>query len=195
MKKYLIVAGILIVVGAYIASKYNSLVTLTNNADAQWAQVDTVLQRRFDSINQAVGSIKAANKSEQDALQKVTDARKIYTAASGNVEAQVAAANNYGGALNGLLLTRATVQEGYPTLKTPELIGGLVSGVNIEGSENRISVERGRYNEIVKNYNNTVTVFPSNLFAKTFGFTKRSYFELVNTEAKQAPAIGQDLKF
>ena len=198
MKKYtsgLMVLGLLVLCALYVGSKYNNLVRLSNEVDTQWAQVDTVLQRRFDSINQAVGSIKAANKSEQDALQKITDARKIYMAASGDTEAQVAAANNYGGAMNGLLLSRATVGEAYPNLKTPDLIGGLVRGVEVEGSENRISVERQRYNDMVKEYNNNVMLFPGNVFANIFGFEKRTPYTLTNEAAKEAPVIGEGLNF
>ncbi len=195
MKKYIIILAVFVVIGGYVASKYNSLVTLNNGIDAQWAQVDSVLQRRYDSINQTIGGLKVANKNEQDAITKITDARKIYTAASGNTEAQVAAANNYGGALNGLLLARSAVQENYPNLKTPELVGGLIAGVTVEGNENRISVERQRYNDTVKDYNNIVKVFPTNMFANAFGFKVRSYYNLTNQEAKQAPSIAPDLKF
>jgi LemA protein len=179
----------------YILSGYNKLARAANEIDAQWAQVNTVLQRRFDAIEQSVGGLKISNKSEQDALQKITDARKIYTAAQGDTEGQVAAVNNYAGALNGLLLSRAAIGEQYPNLKTPELVGGLIQGVNVEGNENRIAVERQRYNEIVKSYNDMILTFPSSLTAKVFGFAKRSYFDLVNTEANQAPKIGEDLKF
>lgn len=191
MKKYLItlgvIVGIIVLVVMYGASKYNTLVRMNNEVDAQWAQVDSVLQRRFDSISQTIGAIKGAKDTELEAIKQVTEARKIYTAASGNTEAQVAAANNYAGALNGLLLARSTVQEAYPNLKTPDLVGGLVGGVNVEGNENRINVERQRYNEIVKEYNNSVTTFPTNIFANAFGFAKRTYFEIVNQEAKSAP--------
>jgi LemA protein len=116
-------------------------------------------------------------------------------AAQGDTEAQVAAANNYGGALNGLLLARSTVGENYPNLKTPDLVGGLIAGVTVEGNENRISVERGRFNEAVLNYNNAVTLFPGNLFAKMFGFEKKPFFNLVNAEASCAPKIAPNLDF
>jgi LemA protein len=195
MKKILIVVAIFVVVGGYIGVKYNSLVKLNNNVDAAWAQVDNVLQRRFDSIDQAVGALKVSNKNELEAIKMVTDARKIYMAAQGDTEAQVAAANNYGGALNGLLLARSTVGENYPNLKTPDLVGGLIAGVTVEGNENRISVERGRFNEAVLNYNNAVTLFPGNLFAKMFGFEKKPFFNLVNAEASSAPQIAPNLDF
>jgi LemA protein len=188
----LLILAILII---SIFSGYNKLARSQNEIDAQWAQVNTVLQRRFDAIEQSVGSLKISNKSEQDALQKITDARKIYTAAAGDTEGQVAAVNNYAGALNGLLLSRSAIGEQYPNLKTPDLVGGLIQGVNVEGNENRIAVERQRYNEAVKTYNEMILTFPSNITARIFGFSKRSYFELVNTEANQAPKIGEGLNF
>jgi len=196
MKKIILgILAVAILIGFYTASKYNNLVTLSNGVDTQWSQVNTVLQRRFDSIEQAVGGIKVANKNELEAIQKITDARKIYVAANGNTEAQVAAANNYGGALNGLLLSRTAIGEAYPTLKTPDLVGGLISGVTIEGSENRIAVERQRYNEAVQTYNNAVTLFPGNLFAKTFGFEKRSLYQLTDSAVNEAPKIAPNLEF
>lgn len=197
MKKNTILAivAVAVILGFYTSSKYNNLVTLNNAADTQWAQVNTVLQRRFDGIEQAIGALKVANKNELEAIRMVTEARKIYTAANGDTEAQVAAANNYSGALNGLLLTRATIGEAYPTLKTPDLIGGLIAGVTVEGSENRIAVERQRYNESVQTYNNAVTLFPGNMLAKAFGFTKRSLYVLTDPTAAQAPKIAPNLEF
>ena len=176
-------------------NQYNTLITLNTNIDAQRSQVDSVLQRRFDSIDQAIGGIKISNKSEQDALQKITDARKIYMAAAGDTEAQVAQANNYAGALNGLLLARSTIAEQYPNLKTPDLVGGLVAGVSIEGNENRINVERMRYNDFVRDYNIAIAKVPGNLFAKFFGFEKKSFFEITDEQVKQAPKIAEDLNF
>lgn len=193
-----IVLAILAVVAIFFfwgVGKYNTLVKTNNAIDAQWAQVDSVLQRRFDSIEQTVGGLKISNKNEQDALQKITDARKIYTAASGNSEAQVAAANNYAGALNGLILTRSAIGENYPNLKTPELVGGLINGVTVEGNENRINVERMRYNEMVRDYNTQVMIFPGNTLAKMFGFKERSYFEIASEESRQAPQIAPNIDF
>lgn len=193
-----ILLGIIVVVvlaGLGIMAKYNSLKVASNNVDAQFAQVDSVLQRRMDSIDQAVGALKISNKNEQDALQKITDARKIYEAAGDNAEAKIAAANNYNGTLNGILLSRGINGENYPNLKTPELVGGLMGGVSIEGNENRINVERMRYNEMVNDYNNQISTFPGNVVAGFFGFQKKTFFELTDQNAKNAPQIGKDLNF
>ena len=195
MKNFFMIVVVLVLLAIYPISQYNSLIVSSNAIDAQRAQVDSVLQRRFDAINQAIWGLKVSNKSEQEALQKITDARKIYTAAQGDTEAQVAQANNYAGALNGLLLSRSMIGENYPNLKTPDLVWWLIGWVNIEGNENRINVERQRYNDLVRDYNTTLSQFPTNLISKLFGFSKKSYFELVNDEAKQAPSIASDLKF
>lgn len=194
-KILIVVLGAIALLAFYAVSKYNTLAKANVEIDAQWANVDSVLQRRFDSIQQSVGAIKAANKNELEAIKLITDARKIYTAASGNTEAQVAAANNYGGALNGILLSRAAVGEAYPNLKTPELLGGLIGGTTVEGNENRINVERLRYNDKVRDYNANLVVFPSNLFASSFGFSKRTFFEIKNEEVKNAPQIAPNLEF
>lgn len=189
------ILAIVVVLGFFMVNKYNSLVTMDAGVKAQWAQVDSVLQRRFDSIEQAVGALKVSKKTEIEAIKLITEARKIYTAASGDTEAQVAAVNNYNGALNGLLLSRGIVGEAYPTLQTPTLVGGLMGGTNIEGNENRINVERMRYNDMVKEYNISVSTFPGNMFAKSFGFTPKAFFELTDAGVKNAPKIAPELEF
>ncbi len=194
-KTILGILGVVAVFAFFLAGKYNGLTRAAIDVDAQWAQVDSVLQRRFDSIGQAVGALKVSKATELEAIKMITDARKIYTASSDNRDAQVAAVNNYNGALNGLLLSRGITGEAYPNLKTPDLLGGLMGGTNIEGNENRINVERMRYNEIVKNYNTQVSVFPGNLLASWFGFSKKTYFELADVSAKKAPQIAPNLEF
>lgn len=193
-----IILGIL-AVGAVVVfmgiGKYNTLVTMDAEVKNQWANVDSVLQRRFDSIEQAVGGLKVSNKNELEAIRLITEARKIYTASSGDVPAQVAAVNNYNGALNGLLLSRGITGEGYPSLQTPQLVGGLIGGTTVEGNENRINVERMRYNEMVKDFNVAVSTFPANMFAKSFGFTEKTFFEIKDESAKNAPKIAPNLEF
>ena len=194
-KTILALLAVVVLGGFWGVSKYNNLKIMSNDVDAQWAQVDSVLQRRFDSIDQAVGALKVSNKQELEAIKMITDARKIYTAASGDREAQVAAVNNYNGALNGLLLSRGINGEAYANLKTPDLVGGLMGGTTIEGNENRINVERMRYNDKVREFNNAVTTFPGNVFAGIFGVKAKTYFELTDTNAKNAPKIAPNLDF
>jgi LemA protein len=189
------ILAVVVLVGFGAMNKYNNLIKMSNAVDAQWAQVDSVLQRRFDSIDQAVGALKVSNKNELEAIKMITDARKIYTASSGDVPAQVAAVNNYNGALNGLLLSRGITGEGYPSLQTPQLVGGLMGGTSIEGNENRINVERMRYNEKVQEFNNEISIFPGNILAGWFGFSKKTYFEITDQNAKNAPKIAPNLEF
>jgi LemA protein len=196
MNKILLgILAVVVVVAIGAVSKYNTLVKMDAEVKGQWANVDSVLQRRFDSIEQAIGGLKVSKKTELEAIKMITDARKIYTAAQGNTEAQVAAVNNYNGALNGLLLSRGIVGEAYPALQTPQLVGGLMGGVTIEGNENRVNIERMRYNEMVKDFNVAVSTFPGNLFAKTFGFTEKKFFEIANDESRNAPKVAPELSF
>jgi LemA protein len=194
-KIILSILAVVAVVAFMAIGKYNTLVTMDKEVSAQWANVDSVLQRRFDSIEQAVGGLKVSNKNELEAIRLITEARKIYTASSGDVPAQVAAVNNYNGALNGLLLSRGITGEGYPSLQTPTLVGGLIGGTTVEGNENRINVERMRYNEMVKDFNVAVSTFPANMFAKSFGFTEKAFFEIKDEAAKNAPKIAPNLEF
>lgn len=189
------IVGLVVVFGLWVMSGYNKVITMSNDIDGQWAQVDSVLQRRMDSIDQAVGALKVSNKQELEAIKMITDARKIYTAASGDVPAQVAAVNNYNGALNGLLLSRGVNGESYANLKTPELVGGLMGGTTIEGNENRINIERMRYNDKVREYNTAITTFPGNIMANLYGFKTKTYFELTDQAAKNAPKIAPNLDF
>jgi LemA protein len=189
------ILAVVVILAVGAMNKYNNLIVMSNGVDAQWAQVDSVLQRRFDSIDQAVGALKVSNKNELEAIKMITDARKIYTAASGDVPAQVAAVNNYNGALNGLLLSRGINGENYANLKTPELVGGLMGGTTIEGNENRINVERMRYNEKVQEFNTQISTFPGNILAGWFGFSKKTYFEITDQNAKNAPKIAPNLDF
>lgn len=189
------ILGVVVVALVWGVSVNNKLVIMNNEVDAQWAQVDTVLQRRFDSIGQAVGALKVSNKQELEAIKLITDARKIYTAASGDREAQVAAVNNYNGALNGLLLSRGVNGEAYANLKTPDLVGGLMGGTNIEGNENRIAVERQRYNDKVRDFNTAIQIFPGSIFANLLGYKAKTFFQITDASAKNAPQIAPDLKF
>jgi len=189
------ILGLVVVLVFWFGGTYNQLMVMDNEVQAQWAQVDSVLQRRFDSIDQAVGALKVANKNELEAIKMITDARKIYTASSGDVPAQVAAVNNYNGALNGLLLSRGIIGEGYPSMQTPQLVGGLMGGTTIEGNENRINVERMRYNDRVKEFNNAIAIFPGKFVAMWMALSPKTYFEIANEEAKNAPKIAPNLEF
>ena len=182
MKKTLIgILVVVILVVLYGFSTYNSLVTLNVGADTQWKQVETNYQRRFDLIPNLVESVKGVMKQEQTVFTAIADARTRYSGATTPSD-RAAAANQVESALGRLLV----ITENYPQLKSSETVQSLMS--QLEGSENRISVERMRYNDAVKSYNLLVRSFPINIVAKSFGFAEKTYFEAAEG-ADVAPAV------
>ncbi len=182
MKK--IIIGIIVVVVLaviYGFSTYNSLVTLNVNADAQWKQVETLYQRRFDLIPNVVSSVKGAMKQEESVFTAIADARTRYAGAA-TANDKAVAANQVESAFARLLV----VMEQYPELKSIEVVKSLM--IELEGSENRIAVERGRYNEAVKVYNLKVMRIPSSIVAALTGFDAREYFE-AEAGAEKAPVV------
>jgi LemA protein len=170
MKKPLIITIVVVVlVLLYGFMTYNSLVTLSVSADTQWKQVETQYQRRFDLIPNLVESVKGIMNQEKEVFTALAEARTRYSGASSATE-KAAAANNVESALARLLV----VVENYPQLKSSETVQTLMS--QIEGTENRISVERSRYNEAVQSYNLKVKRIPSSIIAAITGFDEREYF-------------------
>jgi LemA protein len=146
-----------------------------------WAAVETQYQRRFDLIPQLVETVKGVAKQEVAVFTEIADARTRYAGAT-TVNEKVAAANQVESALARLLV----ITENYPQLKSQENF--LVLQAQIEGTENRISVERGRFNELVRDYNLRVKTFPAVVMAKILGFGERTYFESDNAAAT-APEV------
>lgn len=182
MNKFLIIIFILIALaGLYIWSVYNGLVGLDEAVKNQWAQVETQYQRRFDLIPNLVESVKGIMQQEQEVFGMIADARTRY-AGAGTVEEKVEAANQVESALARLLV----VMENYPELKSAENVQTLM--VQLEGTENRISVERKRFNDAVREFNVMIRKFPAQLIAGIFGFVQKSYFES-QPGAEQAPKV------
>jgi LemA protein len=182
MKKILLIIGVIIVVIVlYVWSSYNGLVTLRENTTVQWHQVETQYQRRFDLIPNLVESTKGVLKQEQVIFTALADARAKYSGAQ-TVSDKAAAASQVESALSRLLV----VVENYPTLKSSDTVRDLMVGV--EGTENRIGVERARFNEAVRTYQVTIHRFPGTLVASLFGFDDISYFE-AQTGAEVAPKV------
>lgn len=172
-KKILI--GIVVVIALIILwgfSTYNSLVTLNVSADTQWKQVEVDYQRRFDLIPNLIESAKGVMKQEQTVFTALADARTKYAGAT-TPDAKATAAGQVESALGRLI----AIVENYPELKSSEVVQTLMS--QLEGTENRISVERMRFNETVKSYNLKVMRIPSSIIASIFGFKERAYFEAV----------------
>jgi len=185
LKIFLIVLAVIIVLIFILFSSikgiYNSFVTLDEGVNNSWAQVETVLQRRFDLIPNLVETVKGYASHEKEVLTEVTKARASVGGAQ-TVNDKITANNQLSSALSRLLL----VVERYPDLKANQNFIRLQD--ELAGTENRIAVERRRYNDTVKTYNQKIRIFPNNLFAGMFGFEKRAYFEAPK-EAQQAPKV------
>jgi len=182
MKKILIViAVVLVLCGLYVWSLYNGLVSANEAVDNQWAQVQTQYQRRFDLIPNLVESVKGTMKQEQKVFGDLAEARTRYSGAT-TVDEKAAAASGVESAFGRLL----AVMENYPQLKSAENVQTLM--VQLEGTENRVSVERMRYNDTVQAFNVMIKRIPANLFASMFGFKERTYFEAA-AGAETAPAV------
>jgi LemA protein len=185
MKTTLIVVAVvvLLVLGvySYITGTYNSLVSLNQAVKAAWSQVENQLQRRMDLIPNYVEIVKGYAKHEREVFIEVTKARSQVAGAT-TPSQKIESNNQLTAALGRLLL----VVERYPNLKANENFIRLQD--ELAGTENRIAVERMRYNEAVLKYDNRVKQFPSNIIARMFGFTEAPYFAAPE-EAKQPPKI------
>ena len=182
MKKSLLGLLVLVVIVALsLISTYNSLITRTQNIDGQWAQVETQYQRRFDLIPNLVNSVKGFFEQEQDVFGAIAEARTKYAGAkSVNDKAQAA------GQVESALARLLVIVENYPDLKSDTTVLGLMD--ELAGTENRISVERKRFNDLIKDYNTIIKRFPTNLIAGMFNFDARAFFEAVEA-AEQAPQV------
>lgn len=169
-KAWLWVIGIVLVVFLYGLSAYNGLVTARENTDTQWAQVENQFQRRFDLIPNLVETVKGIQQQEQKVFGDLAEARSQYAGAK-TVDEKAAAAGGVESALARLLV----IVENYPQLKSSENFLSLQA--QLEGTENRVAVERGRFNDQVRGYNLKIKRFPSSLFARLFGFSDKTYFE------------------
>lgn len=176
-----ILIGIIILGGLYIGSAYNALVRNNEAVSAQWAQVESQYQRRFDLIPNLVESVKGIMKQEQAVFTAIADARTHYAGAT-TPDQKAAAAGQVESSLARLLV----VMENYPQLKSADNVQSLMA--EIAGTENRISVARMRYNEMVRDYNVSAKTFPGSLVASLFGFGPRTMF-VAQTGAADAPKV------
>ena len=187
MKKFLLgLLAFAVVVGLSLSSTYNKLITKSQNVDGQWAQVETQYQRRFDLIPNLVNSVKGIFKQEQEVFGSLADARTRYSGAQ-SVDEKAQAATQVESALGRLLV----IMENYPQLQSNTNVLALMD--ELAGTENRVSVERKRFNDVVKDYNTTIKRFPTNLIAGMFNFDARAFFEAVEA-AEQAPTVDLNTK-
>jgi LemA protein len=168
-------------VGGTFASKWNQLVTMDTDIKAKWAQVDNQLQRRNDLIPNLVETVKGFAAQEKSIMESIANAR-AKMAGAGSVQDRIAASNELSSALGRLLV----VVENYPQLKSNVTFTRLMD--ELAGTENRLSVERKRYNDSVQVYNTTIRQFPSNLIASMLGFKEQPFFQ-VPEAARQAPQV------
>src|SRR5881409_3797087 len=160
---------------------YNKFVGQEEAIKAQWAQVENQLQRRNDLIPNLVETVKGYAQHEQGVFKEVADARAQLLSAK-SPEEMIAAANRQTSALGRLL----AIAENYPQLKANEQFNRMMD--ELSGTENRIAVERMRYNERVQEYNTSRRRFPANLTASMFGFKEYPFFQ-APPEAKQVPKV------
>ena len=180
MKTKIVVAAVAVIAIIIVASfaalyftTYNNIVNLNVTVDEKWAQIDQELQRRYDLIPNVVNAAKGYMTYEGSVLENVTRLRAQWddAVASGNVD-QI---SNATGALESGVSQLIISVEAYPDLKASDVVQSLI--IELEGTENRISTERMRYNEAVGDYNTAIKVFPANLWIAGWGFESRAFFE------------------
>lgn len=183
MKKILIVLGVIVLLAAVIlVSIYNGIVSKHETITAKWAQVENQLQRRNDLIPNLVNTVKGYITYEKTVFENITNARSQWAKAN-TVDEKVKAAGAIDAALGRLLM----VTENYPNLKADQAYLKLMD--ELSGTENRIAVERMRYNEAVRDYNITVRVFPGNVISNMFGFKAASEYFKAEENAKAVPEV------
>lgn len=193
MKKWIII-GVIVLLGLImvlsIPSMYNGMVNRQEAVTASWAQVENVYQRRMDLIPNLVATVKGAANFEKGTLEAVVKARAEATQVKvspekldeGSLQKFQAAQNNLSSALGRLMV----VVEKYPELKATQSFMELQA--QLEGTENRITQERKKFNETAQEYNIYIRNFPKNMFAGMFGFEKKAYFE-ADKGAEKAPKV------
>ncbi len=186
MKKLLIGIGIIVVLGLIVFSQYisarNEMVRKQESVKAAWSQVDVVLQRRADLIPNLVETVKGYAAQEQTVFTNIANARAALLGAHTPAD-RIAANGQLDGALGRLLM----LVENYPQLKSNENFMRLQD--ELAGTENRIAVERRRYNQSLQDYNTFIGLFPNNIFAGWAGFQRNNDYFKASEAAQQAPKV------
>jgi LemA protein len=192
MKKTLIglsvVAGLLLILTFWYISTGNSLITLDEGVNSSWAQVENVYQRRADLIPNLVNTVKGYAKHEAEVLETVTQARASVGQIKVNSPEDLKKFDQAQGELSNALSRLMVVAEKYPDLKADKNFLELQS--QLEGTENRITIERQRFNEAAKEFNVRIRQFPASFVADNKGFKPRGYFE-----AKKGSENAPEVKF
>jgi LemA protein len=191
-----ILVVLVVILAISFAGTYNRLVTLGQDVDKSWAEVENQYQRRADLVPNLVSTVQGAANFEKETLTAVTEARASVgraTISPGQAPTDPAALARYqqaqdqlGAALQRLLV----VSERYPELRATQNFRDLQA--QLEGTENRITVARGRFNESAQGYNTVLKRFPTNMLAGLFGFKEKPYFKAVTPGAETAPKVQFD---
>jgi LemA protein len=185
LKTILIIVGIVVLVGFMMFGKiiagYNRVIAMDENVKGKWAQVENQLKRRYDLIPNLVETVKGYAAHEKELFENIAQARTLYFQAK-DVKDKVKASNQLEGVLSRLLL----LQERYPVLKANESFLKLQD--SLEGTENRIAVERKRYNESVQTLNTYIRTFLGKFYAMIAGVSSAAYYEVPEAE-KAAPKV------
>ncbi len=196
MKKWLpiiIILGIILIIGGYLASLNNKLVVLDEKATAQWANVESSYQRRADLIPNIVSTAKGYAEFEQETLIAVTEARSKATSInidpSNITPEQLAQYQQAQAGVTSALSRLLAVFERYPDLKANENFKELTN--ELERTENRINVERNRFNEEARMFNTEINQFPTKMFAGLLGFHEKAYFK-ADEGSEKAPEVNFD---
>ncbi|HEV8580810.1 MAG TPA: LemA family protein [Thermoanaerobaculia bacterium] len=189
----LVALGLVVIFGLYLVGVYNGLVGAEQAVDAQWAQVQNVYQRRADLVPNLVATVKGAANFEQTTLNQVVEARSRVGQITPQATAEILndpqkfaqfqqAQDGLSSALSRLLV----VVERYPELRSVQAFQDLM--VQLEGTENRIAVERRSFNQVAQDYNTRIKRFPAALFARMMGFEPKAYFQ-AQAGAETAPKV------
>ena len=190
MKKNLFAIVAIVMALSLSSCNYNTLVEKQEAVESAWSQVENVYQRRVDLIPNLVNTVKGYAAHEQETLEGVIEARskatQITVSADDLTEENIKRFQAAQGELQQALGKLLAITENYPDLKANENFRDLQA--QLEGTENRITVERQKFNETVKDYNTSIRKFPTNIYAGWFGFEKKGYFE-AQSGAEKAPEV------
>lgn len=186
----IVIAVVILSIFFWFRGSYNGMVSMSETVSSQWSNVENQYQRRLDLIPNLVNTVKGYAAHEQQTLEDVVNARAKATQTQINFdqldETTLKKVNNVQGELSSALSRLMAISESYPDLKANQNF--LELQAQLEGTENRIAVERRKFNETVKNYNAYIRQFPKNMIAGMFGFVPKPYFE-ATAGAENAPKV------
>ena len=185
----LVILAVVVILGFYGVSSYNSLVTMDETASSKWAEVEVQYQRRADLIPNLVNTVKGYATHEKDTLVQLTEARsKTFQTTAGQIPSaeELKQFEQAQGTITAALGRLIAIAENYPELKANQNF--LELQAQLEGTENRIAVARKDFNDAIKSYNTSIRRFPASIFASIFGFDTKAYLE-AQANAQQAPQV------